>query len=103
MLPMNIFVALHDMIHPRATTEFVYRFHHPQNAQIFLSFQLQSTDRAKEVSELLAALEEKGMKGFDISENEMAKSHARYMIGGFIEVPNERLFRFGACPVGCCG
>lgn len=100
---MNSFVALHDMIHPRATTEFVYRFHHPENAQIFLSFQLQSTNRAKEVSELLAALEEKGMKGFDISENEMAKSHARYMIGGFIEVPNERLFRFGACPVSCCG
>ncbi|KAH9858424.1 threonine ammonia-lyase [Lenzites betulinus] len=88
------FVALHDMIHPRATTEFVYRYHHPERAQIFLSFQLQTTNRAKEVTELLAALEERGMKGFDISDDEMAKSHARYMIGGFIEVPNERLFRF---------
>ncbi|KAI9067291.1 threonine ammonia-lyase [Trametes sanguinea] len=88
------FIALHDIIHPRATTEFVYRYFHPERAQIFLSFQLQTTNRAQEVSELLTTLENGGMKGFDISDDEMAKSHARYMIGGCIEVPNERLFRF---------
>lgn len=36
------------------------------------------------------------MKGFDISDNEMAKSHARYMIGGANNIENERVFRFGA-------
>jgi hypothetical protein len=36
------------------------------------------------------------MKGFDISDDELAKSHARYMIGGRHSVPNERIFRFGA-------
>lgn len=35
------------------------------------------------------------MKGFDISDNEFAKSHARYMIGGSTAVENERVFRFG--------
>ena len=36
------------------------------------------------------------MTGYDISDDEMAKSHARYMIGGASDVPNERIFRFGA-------
>lgn len=35
------------------------------------------------------------MKGFDISDDELAKSHARYMVGGCHAVPNERIFRFG--------
>ena len=83
------------MIHPRATTEFVYRYHNPERAQIFLSFQLQTTSRAKEVSELIAALGRLDMKAVDISDDEMAKSHARYMVGGRSEVPNERMFRFG--------
>ena len=37
------------------------------------------------------------MKGYDISDDEMAKSHGRYMIGGAQKVENERLFRFGMC------
>ena len=35
------------------------------------------------------------MKACDISDNELAKSHGRYMIGGAQLVPNERVFRFG--------
>lgn len=35
------------------------------------------------------------MHGYDISEDELAKTHARYMIGGRKDVPNERVFRFG--------
>jgi len=32
---------------------------------------------------------------FDISDDELAKSHPRYMIGGCHAVPNEHIFRFG--------
>lgn len=35
------------------------------------------------------------MIAHDISHDEMAKSHARYMVGGPSNVINERLFRFG--------
>jgi threonine dehydratase len=48
------------------------------------------------VAAVLEELERGGMTGFDISDNELAKSHARYMIGGRREVPNERIFRFRA-------
>ena len=87
---------MHNIIHPRATTEFIYRYADSETAQIFISFKLESTDREKEVSDVLAALEAQSMKGFDISNDELAKSHARYMIGGCANVPTERIFRFGA-------
>ncbi|KDQ57479.1 hypothetical protein JAAARDRAFT_193801 [Jaapia argillacea MUCL 33604] len=88
------FIALHGLIHPRATTEFIYRYNSPTLAHVFLSFKLASDNRTKEVTDVLAALEREGMKGYDISENELAKSHARYMVGGAKTVPNERVFRF---------
>ncbi|OCH93773.1 threonine dehydratase I [Obba rivulosa] len=88
------FIQLHSLIHPRATTEFVYRYNDPAKAQIYLSFKLETTNRALEVAELLTALEQQGMEGVDISDDELAKAHGRYMIGGVQHVPNERLFRF---------
>lgn len=77
------------------TTEFIYRYNNPERADIFLSFKLETTFREKEVSEVLAQLEKQDMKGHDISDDELAKSHARYMVGGCSNVPNERVFRFG--------
>lgn len=89
------FFALHSIIHPRSITEFVYRSNSPDIAHIFLSFKLESSSRTEEVSAVLDAIRRQGFKGFDISDNEMAKSHTRYMVGGCTVVPNERLFRFG--------
>lgn len=83
------------MIHPRATTEFIYRYNSPSIAHIFVSFKLDTLDRTKEVHDVLRTLEAKGMKGYDISDDEMSKSHARYMIGGCKNVIHERVFRFG--------
>lgn len=37
------------------------------------------------------------MRGQDISDDELAKSHARYLVGGRYDVPDERIFRFGEC------
>ena len=88
-------MALHNVIYPRAVTEFVYRYHSPTVALVFLSFILNTNSRTTEVADVLATLDKLGMRGMDISDDEMAKSHARYMIGGRQEVENERLFRFG--------
>ncbi|KAJ8518287.1 hypothetical protein ONZ45_g4648 [Pleurotus djamor] len=88
------FIALHSIIHPRAVTEFIYRYNDPSIAHVFISFNIDPLARAAEVDGILSALERDGMKASDISDNEMAKSHGRYMIGGCQSVPNERLFRF---------
>jgi threonine dehydratase len=52
-------------------------------------------EREKEVGEVLSELEKQGMKGVDVSDNEMVKAHGRYMVGGCADVPHERVFRFG--------
>jgi hypothetical protein len=93
------FFALHSIIYPRSVTEFAYRYNSPDLAHIFLSFKLESSSRTKEVSAVLDAIQQKGFKGFDISDDEMAKSHTRYMVGGCRAVPNERLFRFGGSKI----
>ena len=51
--------------------------------------------RTAEVREVIAQMSAKGMIAHDISDDEMAKSHARYMVGGPSDVEDERLFRFG--------
>jgi len=89
---------LHSVIHPREVTEFVYRYNlsgDGDRAHVFLSFKLDTSDRPTEVHQVLSSLATEDMHGFDISDDELAKSHARYMIGGCHAVPHERIFRFG--------
>lgn len=54
-----------------------------------------SAVRSTELQTLLDDLEKDGMPAMDISDNEFAKSHARYLVGGRSEVKDERVFRFG--------
>ena len=89
------FIQLHGVIHPRATTEFIYRYDDEQVAQIFVSFKLETTNRAQEVEDVLKDLTALDFKALDISDDELAKTHTRYMIGGRKNVANERIFRFG--------
>ncbi|MCO5600912.1 hypothetical protein L7F22_055029 [Adiantum nelumboides] len=62
-------------------SEFSYRYGDKSKAQIFLSFML-DTVRESELNRLLESINSDGRKAIDISQNEMAKSHARYMVGG---------------------
>ncbi len=76
-----------------AITEFNYRFSDPENAVVFTGIQLRHGDTEK--AALLENLKEKGFKVIDISSNELAKMHVRYMVGGHAGgISNERLLRF---------
>ncbi|KNC99017.1 threonine ammonia-lyase, biosynthetic [Spizellomyces punctatus DAOM BR117] len=86
------FMDLYKAISPRAVSEFSYRYGDPSEAHIFMSFVV--NDREKELGEIFKELDSKGMRAMDASRNEMAKAHARYLVGGRKEVANERLFRF---------
>ncbi len=49
----------------------------------------------REKQELIGTLREAGYRVLDMSDNEMAKVHVRYMVGGRSPgLGNERLFRF---------
>jgi threonine dehydratase len=77
----------------RAITEFNYRYSDDENAVVFTGIQLRHGDEEK--AALLANLDDKGFKVIDISSNELAKMHIRYMVGGHAGgITDERLLRF---------
>ncbi len=62
-------------------------------AQIFVGINLSGGKREKQ--ELIGSLREGGYRVLDMSDNEMAKVHVRYMVGGrSTGLAHERLFRF---------
>jgi threonine dehydratase len=77
----------------RSITEFNYRYSDRQQAQVFCGVEL--TDGAKERDALRQFLSDKDYQVVDLTDNETAKLHIRYMVGGHAPMAtNERLFRF---------
>ena len=77
----------------RAVTEFNYRYADPANAHIFVGVGL--ADGGRERAAILAALEAEGLPVVDMSDNEMAKLHVRYMVGGRASgITDEVVYRF---------
>jgi len=77
----------------RGITEFNYRYSDENNAQVFAGVKLVKGLQEKE--ELLEKLKASGYPVVDMTDNEMAKNHVRYMVGGrFPDVSDEVLYRF---------
>ena len=77
---------------PRSITEFNYRYADDQRATVFAGVQLKPADTDK--ATLLENLREKGFEAIDISDDEIAKMHVRYMVGGHAGgLTDERLLR----------
>ena len=77
----------------RTITEFNYRFASDQEAHVFVGIKLRQG--RGEFEQLSQQLQGKGYQLFDLSDNEMAKLHVRYMVGGRPpSLLNEHLFSF---------
>ena len=88
------FLEFCEILGSRAVTEFNYRFGSKERAQIFVGFGI-SRGR-EERDEVIASLRGAGYGVTDMTDNEIAKLHVRYMVGGHVNgnVANERLYRF---------
>lgn len=90
------FLELIRAVVPRAVTEFSYRIsqdvYEHGRASVYMSFSVKNRDA--ELETVQSALKERDFEYIDISDNELAKSHARYMVGGKMRVPNERILSF---------
>ncbi len=76
----------------RNITEFNYRYANTEDAHVFVGVQVQ---HRAESDELIAMLQKNGLQAVDLSDNEMAKLHVRYLVGGRApQVKNEILYRF---------
>ncbi len=77
---------------PRAITEFNYRYAGEERATVFAGVQLRAGELDNKI--LLSSLSSSGIEAIDITDNELAKMHVRYMVGGHASnLLNERLLR----------
>ena len=82
-----------ELIGLRGITEFNYRYSDPNEAHIFVGVQIHGNEAEKD--QLMTRLREREYPVIDMTDNEMAKIHIRYMVGGHSElVKHERVFRF---------
>jgi threonine dehydratase len=87
------FLKFCETLGRRSVTEFNYRYNDGAAAQLFVGLALSNGRKEKEST--LKALKDGGYPVVDMSDNEMAKLHVRYMVGGHARgIANERLFRF---------
>ncbi len=87
------FRAFCHALGPRAITEFNYRYVNSREAHVFAGVELR--DGEEDRGRLIERLRERQCPVIDMSDNEMAKLHVRYMVGGHApEISNERLYRF---------
>ncbi|MGR9107797.1 MAG: threonine ammonia-lyase, biosynthetic [Gammaproteobacteria bacterium] len=77
----------------RNITEFNYRFFDEKEAQIFVG--LSASGEPEERRQLIESIVAKGFSVIDMTENELAKEHMRYMVGGHAPcLLNEIVYRF---------
>jgi threonine dehydratase len=77
----------------RVITEFNYRFNSRKEANIFVG--IRTPEGADELLSLTKNLTSKGYASADLSHDEVAKLHVRYMVGGApVENLTERLYSF---------
>ena len=77
----------------RAVTEFNYRFSPGRTAEIFVGVKLARGEAEKRA--VIAGIEAAGYRVLDMTDNELAKLHVRYMVGGRAPgLPDEVLYRF---------
>jgi threonine dehydratase len=88
------FLRFCEILGSRSVTEFNYRYGRKERAQIFVGFGL--TRGKEDRDEVIGKLRAEGYGVTDMTDNEIAKLHVRYMVGGHVNgnVANERLYRF---------
>jgi threonine dehydratase len=87
------FLRFCEFLGRHSVTEFSYRYGDTKAAQIFVSLAL--TQGKAERDRLLHGIAGAGFAARDMTDNEMAKLHVRYMVGGRARgLADERLYRF---------
>ena len=87
------FLAFCRQIGHRSVTEFNYRYADSSKAHVFAGLEL--SGGLAERKQIIENLRQSGYQIADLTENEMAKLHVRYMVGGHAPVvDNELLYRF---------
>ncbi|MAL02137.1 MAG: threonine ammonia-lyase, biosynthetic [Alcaligenaceae bacterium] len=86
------FLKLCEAIGARSVTEFNYRISDAKNAHVFVGLQISSPSEGEKLANMFSR---KGFEALDLTHNEMAKTHLRFMVGGRSDLAeHELLYRF---------
>ncbi|KAF2022362.1 threonine dehydratase I [Aaosphaeria arxii CBS 175.79] len=88
------FAKLISHIHPMAITEFSYRYSGPNSANILVGVEMKAQTRSQDLPDLIERLAADDMVAMDLSQDELVKSHIRYLGGGRSSASDEHLFMF---------
>ena len=88
------FAELIKLVLPHAVTEFAYRHSNSKSANILMGISVNASSRERDLADLIRRLGQRGMPATDLSGDELAKSHIRYLVGGRSDVADERLYSF---------
>lgn len=89
------FADLVEAVLPQAVTEFSYRYASPSAAHVLMGVSVSSAlTRDAELASLFSRLRASGMTATDLSDDELAKTHVRYLNGGRSACPDEHLYMF---------
>lgn len=87
------FLQFCELLGNRMVTEFNYRYAAADKAALLVSVRLSDGDR--ELAQIMAELEQAGYPVANMTDNDLAKTHVRYMVGGRAPKPlQERLYSF---------
>lgn len=85
------FLRFCELLDNSSITEFNYRYAAKKDAHIFVGIKLSKGETEKQA--LLTRIS-KSFEVIDMSDNSMAKTHIRYMVGGHANAENEVIYRF---------
>jgi threonine dehydratase len=74
------FLHFCQLLNGRNITEFNYRYFDDKNAQVFVG--ISSSGNVKDRAALISYLQTEGFSVVDMTANDLAKEHIRYMVGG---------------------
>jgi len=87
------FLRFCEIVGRRSVTEFNYRYSSAKSAQIFVGLALSQGKPERE--SLLKSIAAAGFAVRDMTDNEVAKLHVRYMVGGHAPgLTDEKIYRF---------
>jgi threonine dehydratase len=86
------FKAFCEVVGPRSVTEFNYRMSDLDAAHVFVGLSINRRDEAAKIAQ---QFEQQGFQTVNLSDDELAKEHARHLVGGRAPMArDERLLRF---------
>ncbi|OGE51662.1 hypothetical protein PENARI_c012G08641 [Penicillium arizonense] len=88
------FAKLVEVVLPHAVTAFNYRYAREDSADVLMGISLSATTGRNDLAKIMEELERGGMSCRDLSDDELAKRHLRFLVGGRSQVAHERIFMF---------